>query len=159
MTIYEKLSKWKLLFLPFVLFGIYSCAGSMAPATSSSPELDKKAVTLVFPDLPIPPELEIQEKESVIIASPGYQGGLITLTGRLSPMAVKNYFLDALPERGWNFVSSLSAGKGLMAFSKEGNGQCLITYFRTSFGYTKVEIWMAEPLIESGGHSEPKHRY
>ncbi len=132
------------------LAALTSCAANTGyPQTGA--ELDKEAVTLIFPDLPIPRELQIKEDESVIISSPGYQGGLITLKGRLSPTAVQNYFLDALPQKGWKFVSSLNAGKGLMAFSKDVNGQCLITYSRTTFGYTKVEIWMAEPMLSEGG--------
>jgi len=140
-----------------IILLLSACAGNgNYSSTCPGLELDKEAVVLIFPDLPIPPELELQEDDSVIISSPGYQGGLITLKGRLSPTAVQNYFLEALPGKGWRFVSSLNAGKGLMAFTKDEKGQCLITYSRTGFGYTRVEIWMAELLTEPGGRHEPK---
>ncbi|GEM_PF-1300804 len=133
-----------------VVLSLVSCAGSNIGSTQN-PKIDKKAITLIFPDLPIPNDLKIVEDESVIISSPGYRGGLITLRGRLSPIAIQNYFLDALPQKGWQFISSLNARKGLMAFNKHGTGQCLITYFRSGFGYSKVEIWMAEPIPGTGG--------
>ncbi len=136
-------------FLILILPLMAACAANSSYSETAA-GLDKEKVTLIFPDLPIPAPLEINEDESVIISSPGYQGGLIILKGSLSPVAVQNYFLDTLPQKGWKFVSSLNAGRGLMAFSKDGNGQCLITYSRTSFGYTRVEIWMAEPISERG---------
>ncbi len=124
-------------------------ATGQAGGVSAGPPKDKGALNMIFPDFPVPRQLEVMTDESFILSLPQFRGGIIVLKGSIPPESVQNFFLAELPKRGWRFVSSLSSKASFLAFRKDGGGQCLIKYQGLAFNRSKVEIWLAEPLSEA----------
>lgn len=129
--------------------GSAGAAGQTGGVTAGAPK-DRGALNMIFPDFPVPRQLEVMTDESFILSLPQFRGGIIVLKGSIPPESVQNFFLAELPKRGWQFVSSLASKASFLAFKKDAGGQCLIKYQGLPFKRSKVEIWLAEPLEQRG---------
>ncbi len=100
-----------------------------------------------FTDLPVPIELSIIKDSTMLIHTPTYQGGIVSYKGNISSDTLEAFFVETLPNHGWQFQGSLHGKNIFLAFSKGEGAQCLIKISQESF-YTLVEIWLSEPIGE-----------
>jgi hypothetical protein len=94
-----------------------------------------------FPDVPIPKELTLDEKESFLYMTPGLATGLMVYNGNVDYDSLVHFFNDTLAAHGWRIRATLKYPRTMLFYQKE-NRVCLIT-MRTTTLNVHVEIWVA----------------
>ncbi len=105
-----------------------------------------------FPDVPIPRELDLDEKESFVYMTPGFATGMLVYNGNVDYDSLVRFFDESLTKNGWIIQASLKYTRTLLFYQKE-NRICLIAMKITPLN-VHVEIWVAplettayEPLL------------
>ncbi len=139
----------------FLIIAISSCANFKTPGNMDSngsatagpaPAMPPQSL-FIFPDLPIPVELEKDRSRTMMIKTQQFQGGIVVLRGRVTVDSLIDFFSKKLVENGWQLVSALNAKRSLLAFTKGNQGHCLIQVYETPGGFnTEVQIWLVEPM-------------
>ena len=76
-------------------------------------------VLSMFVDVPVPPELVIDEKDSQVYEHPIGRVGVMRTSGRISKDAVASYYREAMAQKGWVKESEFDNGeRQMMVFSK-----------------------------------------
>lgn len=134
------------------------CLGDSSPVTPENgqplqkeePVPDKKptAVYYDFDDVLIPVALDIVKEKTVVVSTPGFTSGMITLKGRVERRSLFNFFNNNMQKDNWEIVSQIkSPGTTIMVFQKV-NRTSVITIRDEQF-YTYVEVGVA-PTVSSG---------
>jgi hypothetical protein len=110
---------------------------SPVPASPSGP----KAKFLDFNDIPIPPEIDVQSKNSSVSQSGQTKMGFLTLRGRVDSNSVMNFFVAALPREGWRLKGQFRYNRSLLIFDKPDK-VCVILMKEETY-YTYVEIYVS----------------
>ena len=111
-----------------------------APAAPSG----LKAKYLEFQDIPIPPELDVQSKDSNVFVSGQMKMGFLSLRGRVDSSSVLNFFAAALPHEGWRLKGQFRYNRSLLIFDKPDK-VCVILIKEATY-YTYVEIYVS-PVV------------
>ena len=105
-----------------------------------------------FPDVPIPKELKIDDKESFVYMTPEFATGMLVYNGNVDYDSLVRFFDESLTRNGWIIQASLKYTRTLFFYQKE-NRICLLTIQDTPLN-VRVEIWVAplettayEPLL------------
>ncbi len=111
------------------------------------------AVYYGFEDVLIPMELKVVKDGTVVVSTPGFTSGIITLRGRVERRSLFNFFNNNMQKDNWSVISQIkSPGTTIMVFLKT-NRTAVIT-IRDEQVYTYVEVGVA-PTVEGGaGFSE-----
>lgn len=118
---------------------------NVTPGVTAKPA--PSPITYEFPDIPLPVELQRVNDKTMIVRTPTFQGGVVTLRGRLTVDSLVDFFTKTLPKHGWELTGTLRAGRELLAFTKPAGSTCLIQVFESRMGLqTEVQIWITEPL-------------
>ena len=110
---------------------------SPVPASPSVP----KAKFFQFSDIPIPPEIDVQSKNSNVFQSGQIKMGFLTLRGRVDSNSVMNFFVAALPREGWRLKGQFRYNRSLLIFDKPDK-VCVILVKEETY-YTYVEIYVS----------------
>jgi hypothetical protein len=94
-----------------------------------------------FPDVPMPKELNLDEKESFLYMAPGLATGLLVYDGNVDYDSLLRFFNESLTKHGWVIRASLKYPR-TMLFYQKANRVCLIT-MKTMTLNVHVEIWVA----------------
>ena len=105
-----------------------------------------------FPDVPIPKELKLAEKESFVYMTPEFATGMLVYNGNVDYDSLVRFFDESLTKNGWIIQASLKYTRTLFFYQKE-NRICFLTMQVTPIN-VRVEIWVAplettayEPLL------------
>ncbi len=114
------------------------------------------AVYYDFEDVLIPMELKVVQGKTVVISTPGFTSGIITLKGRVDRRSLFNFFNNNMQKDNWNVISQLkSPGTTIMVFQKPTKS-AVITIRDEQFN-TFVEVGVA-PIVavdaQESGFSE-----
>ena len=111
-----------------------------------------------FPDVPIPKELNLDEKESFVYMTPQFATGNLVYNGNVDYESLLKFFEETMANNGWMLQASLKYTRTLLFYQKESR-ICLINMQINSLNI-RVEIWVApletpgyEPLMEPAGQS------
>lgn len=129
-------------------------AKEAAPPEKPAPEKTKKATAMYhdFEDVIVPMELDVVRDRTVIVATPGFKSGILTLKGRVDSTSLFNFFSNNMEKDNWEVVSKIkSPGTTIMVFQK--TSRCAVITIRDESLYTYVEIGVAPTL---GGQSMGK---
>jgi hypothetical protein len=100
---------WALLWALALLGGCGFLTGEAAPAPGAS----------MFIDVPLPSELEVNQKRSEVFESAQGRVGMMTASGRVKAEAVENYYREAMLQNGWTLDREFSIGETrLLVFGK-----------------------------------------
>lgn len=133
-----------------VLFVFNGCAGnpfSTKPAeTSQDPAGPKSKKTTAiyhdFEDVLIPLELSVVEGRTVIVSTPGFTSGILTLKGRVERRSLFNFFNTNMQRDNWSVISQIkSPGTTIMVFQK--SSRTSVITIRDEQVYTYVEVGVA----------------
>ena len=113
------------------------CRAPAAPASTSGP----KAKFSRIQDIPIPPEIDVQSKNSYVFQSGQMKMGFLTLRGRVDSNSVLNFFVAALPREGWRLKGQFRYNRSLLIFDKPDK-VCVILMKEETY-YTYVEIYVS----------------
>ena len=105
-----------------------------------------------FPDVPIPKELKLDQKESFVYMTPEFATGMLVYNGNVDYDSLVRFFDESLTRNGWIIQASLKYTRTLFFYQKE-NRVCILTMQMTALN-VRVEIWVApletaayEPLL------------
>ena len=131
-------------------------AGSQAQSSAEEkvPEKVQKptAIYYDFEDVIVPVDLKIIKERTVIVSTPGFKSGILTLKGRLDSTSLFNFFSANMEKDNWEVLSKIkSPGTTIMVFRK--TARCAVITIRDESLYTYVEIGVAPTL---GGQSPEK---
>lgn len=115
----------------------YGPPASSVPAYPSG----SKAKFLDFNDIPIPPEISVQAKNSYVFESGHIKMGFLTLRGRVNSNSLMNFFASALPHEGWRLKAQFRYNRSLLIFDKPDK-VCVILMKEETY-YTYVEIYVS----------------
>jgi hypothetical protein len=110
---------------------------SPVPAFPSEP----RAKFFQFNDIPIPPHVEVQTKNSYVFQSGQIKMGFLTLRGRVDSNSLINFFVAALPHEGWRLKAQFRFNRSLLIFDKPDK-VCVILMKEGTY-YTYVEIYVS----------------
>jgi hypothetical protein len=91
-----------------------------------------------FPDVLVPPEIELDPKGSVVYESAGSKAGVLLFSGRVEVESLVDFFRKAMPRDGWTLVSSVRFNRILLNFSKPEKTCQILIWDKTMT--TEVEI-------------------
>ncbi len=126
-----------------------------AATSSETPEQEVKKPTALyhdFEDVLVPMELKVVKDRTVIVSTPGFRSGILTLKGMVDSNSLYNFFSNNMEKDNWQVVSKIkSPGTTIMVFQK--TARCAVITIRDGQINTYVEIGVAPTL---GGGSMDK---
>lgn len=149
----------KLVIAVFLLFFIVGCLGDTIlkkpQQESSDVESKSKETTAVyydFEDVLIPKELQIIEKTTVIVSTPGFTSGIIALKGRIERTSLFNFFSSNMQKDNWSVISQLKSPATIIMVFQKSSRTSVITIRDDQF-FTYVEVGVA-PTVSGEEFSE-----
>jgi len=136
-----------LVFVSGCTFDEFNTQAKPAPVEKNAPEKVKKptAMYLDFEDVIVPTELDVVKDRTVIVATPGFKSGILTLRGRVDSSSLFNFFSNNMDKDNWEVLSKIkSPGTTIMVFKK--TSRCAVITIRDESLYTYVEIGVAPTL-------------
>lgn len=118
-----------------------------APAENEPAEKVKKPTAIYhdFEDVLVPMELKTVKDRTVVVSTPGFRSGILTLKGRVDSNSLFNFFSNNMEKDNWQVISKIkSPGTTIMVFQK--TARCAIITIRDESVYTYVEIGVAPTL-------------
>ncbi len=154
------------LFMKLALIGIFivslsACGGNPFAAkpqeATAPPEGQKtKKTTAIyhdFEDVLIPLELSVVKGRTVIVSTPGFTSGILTLKGRVERRSLFNFFNSNMQKDNWNVISQIkSPGTTIMVFQK--SSRTSVITIRDEQVYTYVEVGVAPTVTGPADVSE-----
>lgn len=124
------------------------------PATQpKSPK--SAAVYYDFEDVLIPLALSIVKDRTVVISTPGFTSGILTLKGRIERRSLLRFFNNNMRKDNWNALSQIKAhDSAIMVFYKPSR-TAVITIKEEQI-YTYVEVAVAPTVTSGTGSLESK---
>ena len=120
--------------LPILLATILVGGCSWFPFFSDAPQTPQ-----VFTDLPVPPELTINEGDSRVYEGNGGRIGRLKASGRISSVAVIQYYREAMPQNGWTREGEFDGeDRYMMVYTKKPRSAAIS--ITEGWVYTDMEI-------------------
>jgi len=135
--------------------GLFKGASASEPVQSPQAQGEEKPLAIYhdFEDVLVPEELTIIRDRSVVVSTPGFRSGILTLKGRVEPNSLYNFFSINMEKDNWEVLSRIKApDTTIMVFQKAT--RCAVITIREESIYTYVEIGIAPTLGGVGGVSE-----
>ncbi len=121
---------------------------STADAKSVTPVEEPKKPTALyhdFEDILVPIEMKVVKDGTVIVSTPGFKSGILTLKGMVDSNSLYNFFSNNMEKDNWQVISKIkSPGTTIMVFQK--TSKCAVITIRDSQFTTYVEIGVAPTL-------------
>ena len=135
----------------FFIFGcsdMFSKSPEGEPAAGQPKSKKTTAVYYDFEDVLIPMELSVVKDRTVVILTPGFTSGILTLKGRVERRSLFNFFSNNMQKDNWNVLSQIkSPGTTIMVFQK--TSRTAVITIRDEQIYTYVEVGVA-PTVTGG---------
>ena len=132
--------------LAFFISGCFADTSSSKPEDGTSDVQPKSrkttAVYYDFEDVLIPSELKVVDAKTVVVSTPGFTSGIITLKGRIERRSLFNFFNNNMQKDNWNVLSQIkSPGTTIMVFQKAA--RISVITIRSEQFNTYVEVGVA----------------
>lgn len=143
-----------LIFTAFVFISGCGLSGGLSEGTSTpeqspppQPEVGMQPVAVYhdFEDVLVPKELTIIKNRTVVVSTPGFRSGILTLRGRVESNSLYHFFSINMEKDNWEVLSTIKAPETIiMVFQKAT--RCAVISVREQHIYTYVEIGIAPTL-------------
>ncbi|MGD9824797.1 hypothetical protein [Desulfobacter sp.] len=140
-----------LIFTAFIFIsgcGLFKGSSASKQVQSSpQPEVKEKPVAVYydFEDVLVPKELKIIKDRTVIVSTPGFRSGILSLKGRVESNSLYNFFSINMEKDNWEVISRIKAPETtIMVFQKAT--RCAVISIREEQIYTYIEIGIAPTL-------------
>ena len=108
-----KACDWRPAAVVLALVFLNACGLVSGGGDSAAPALS------MFTDVPVPSEMEVDQKDSQVYDHALGRVGLMRASGRIAPEAVLNYYREAMAQNGWHKDSEFDNGdQQMLVFSK-----------------------------------------
>lgn len=108
-------------------------------------------------DITLPSELEWDRKDSTVIKTESFRGGIFTYKGRAEVMSLKDYMVASMQDNKWRLVGETASKDIMLAFVKP-NKTCMMVISEGVLGKTVLKLYVAIDKTGGGGgnsFSEP----
>lgn len=124
--------------------------GSSFPQEKPAEEVKKPtAIYHDFEDILVPMELAVVKDRTMIISTPGYRSGILTLKGRVESNSLYNFFSNNMEKDNWQVFSRIKSPETtIMVYQK--TSRCAVITIRDEQIYTYVEISVAPTVAGAG---------
>ncbi|WP_300460930.1 hypothetical protein [Desulfobacula sp.] len=147
-----------LVLLAFFISGCMGNTGSKKPEDGriSGEQATSQKTTASyydFEDVLVPMELSIVKNRTVVVSTPGFTSGILTLKGRVKRQSLFHFFNNNMQKDNWTIVSQIkSPGATIMVFQKPSRTSVIT--IREEQMYTYVEVGVAPTVLGGTGLSE-----
>src|SRR4030042_1661123 len=103
--------------------GIYGCKNLLSSRTvrEREPEVKQPILTSYrFEDIPLPPGMTLNRKESFLYETRATKTGLLIYEGKGEMEKLSNFFKQQMPNYQWRLVSNFELNNVMLTFMKEG---------------------------------------
>ena len=103
--------------------GVYGCKNLLSYRTVGEREPEVKqpiSTSYPFEDIPLPPGMTLNRKESFIYETRATKTGLLIYEGRGEMEKLSNFFKQQMPKYEWRLVSNFELHNVMLTFIKEG---------------------------------------
>src|SRR4030066_1487036 len=121
------LRRWKSLIwagmILFLIVGAYGCGDlfSFRTVREREPEVKQPISTSYrFEDIPLPPGMTLNRKESFVYETKATKTGLLVYEGKGEMEKLANFFKQQMPNYQWRLVSNFELNNVMLTFMKEG---------------------------------------
>jgi len=152
----------KMIVIAALIFFISGCLGGKfskkyeeeQPSDVAPKSRKVTAVYYDFEDILVPKELSIVKNRTVVISTPGFTSGILTLKGRIERRSLFNFFNNNMQKDNWNILSQIkSPGTAIMVFQKAS--RTAVIAIRDEQIYTYVEVGVAPKVTGDESLSGP----
>ncbi len=119
--------RWKSFFwagmILFLVMGAYGCGDLFSFRTIREREPEKKqpiATSYRFEDIPLPPGMNLNRKESFVYETKETRTGLLVYEGKGEMEKLANFFKEQMVNYKWRLVSNFELHNVMLTFIKEG---------------------------------------
>jgi hypothetical protein len=114
---------WTGMVVVLLIVGVYGCNNLFSYRTVRDREPEVKqpiATSYRFEDIPLPPGMTLNRKESFLYETRATKTGLLIYEGRGEMEKVSNFFKQQMPKYQWRLVSNFELHNVMLTFIKEG---------------------------------------
>ena len=97
-----------------------------------------------FNDILIPSELTVDESDSFVFETAGFNAGTLFLSGYVDVKSLETFFTENMPKDGWQLKSVFRFPKTVLLFEKPEKA-CIIEIYEKMV-LTRVELWVAPTI-------------
>lgn len=116
--------------------GIYGCKNLLSSRREGGPEPKEPVLTSYrFEDIPLPPGMTLNRRESFIYENRTTKAGLLIYEGKGEMEKLSNFFKQEMPKNQWRLLSNFELHNVMLTFIKEGWSS--IIYILPQEGETK----------------------
>lgn len=101
-------------------------------------------------DITLPVELIWDRKDSMVIKTESFRGGIFSYKGRAEMMSLKDYMVESMKDNKWRLVGETASKNIMLAFVKP-NKTCMIVISEGMFSKTEMKLYVA--IDKTGGGS------
>ena len=141
-----------LVFLSMALILISAgCASNKSTMGSDVPGLPQvTSFADDIKDISLPSELEWNRKNSMVIKTESFRGGIFNYRGRAEVMSLKDYMVASMQDNKWRLVGETASKDIMLAFVKP-NKTCMMVITDGLLGKTELTLYVAIDKTTSGG--------
>jgi hypothetical protein len=99
-------------------------------------------------DITLPTELQWDRKNSMVIKTESFRGGIFTYRGRAEVMSLKDYMVASMQDNKWRLVGETASKDIMLAFVKP-NKTCMMVIAEGVLGKTELKLYVA--IDKTGG--------
>ena len=101
-------------------------------------------------DITLPTELTWDRKDSMVIKTESFRGGIFSYKGKAEIMSLKDYMVASMKDNKWRLVGETASKNIMLAFVKP-NKTCMIVIAEGMFSRTELKLYVA--IDKTGGGS------
>jgi len=133
---------WAAMVFVLLFVGVYGCKDFLSYRATQEREPEVKQPILTsyrFEDIPLPPGMTLNRKESFLYETRTTKAGLLIYEGRGEMEKLSSFFKQQMPKYQWRLTSNFELQNVMLTFMKEG--WISIIYIVSQEGETKrIEI-------------------
>lgn len=99
-------------------------------------------------DITLPTELTWDRKDSMVIKTESFRGGIFSYKGKAEIMSLKDYMVASMKDNKWRLVGETASKNIMLAFVKP-NKTCMIVISEGMFSKTELKLYVA--IDKTGG--------
>lgn len=99
-------------------------------------------------DITLPTELTWDRKDSMVIKTESFRGGIFSYKGKAEIMSLKDYMVASMKDNKWRLVGETASKNIMLAFVKP-NKTCMIVIAEGMFSKTELKLYVA--IDKTGG--------
>lgn len=120
---------------------------SKKTGTATSAVRGASALYYDFDDVLVPRDMTVLNDSTVVVSTPGYTSGILTLRGRIEINSLFNFFNNNMQKDNWNIVSQIKSPASNIMIYHKASRWAVITLREKEF-YTYAEIGVAPAIAE-----------